>query len=146
MISDIDAVCKLYLAEENIQYSGSELSDYIDKSREVYQRMLNFGSYTLGCFTGDDILIGVININKILDYYPKYEKYPYIHLETFIVDKQWQGLGVGTFLMFNALELARQEGVTYIIIQSSNPRVHSICEKLGLIDSRRDMRIDFIKQ
>lgn len=143
--SDILNVCNLYLNEENIVYSKADFEDYIFNAKKIYKEMLKNGSYTFGCFSDDNKLIGVVNVNKILDYYPKYDKDPYVHLETCIVDKNWQNQGVGTFLLTSVFELIKLEGVSYIIIQSANPFIHSICKKIGLTDSRKDMRIDFVK-
>lgn len=144
-ISDIDDVCNLYIDEDNLHLESDEYRSYIIKAKEIYKKMLFNGSYTLGCFSDNDEILGVININKILDYYPKYENNPYIHLETLIVKKDSQNKGVGTYLMTNAIELIKKEGCTYVIIQSNNKYVQRICHKIGLKDSVIDMRCDFIK-
>ena len=144
-IYDINDVCNLYIDEDNLNFESDEYRTYIIKAKEIYKKMLSNGSYTLGCFSDNDEILGVININKILDYYPKYENNPYIHLETFIVKKDYQNKGVGTFLMTSAFELIKKEGATYVIIQSNNKFVQRICHKIGLKDTVIDMRCDFIK-
>lgn len=105
--------------------------------------MLANGSYTFGCFEEKELL-GVINVNKNWDYYPRYENNPYAHLETFIVKKEYQNNNIGTFLLENVIQLLKQEGVTYIIMQSDNEYVKKISQKVGLNDHSYDMRIDFI--
>lgn len=140
---DIEDVCRLYINEDNITYSKEEFEKYVCNAKSIYKQMLDRNSYTFGCFD-KNTLIGAINVNNILDYYPKYDKEPYVHLETFIVSKQYQNQGVGTFLMTSVFDLIKKEGVSYIIIQSQNPFVHKICAKVGLTDSIKDMRVDFI--
>ena len=144
-ISDISDVCDLYISEENLQLNSNEYKNYIINAQEVYKKMHANGSYTLGCFLDSGEIVGVINVNKILDYFPNYENNPYIHLETFIVKKDYQNKGVGTYLMTNTMELIKKEGCTYVIIQSNNKYVQRICQKIGLKDSIRDMRYNFIK-
>ena len=119
-VGDIKDVCRLYIVEDNMAYTDEEFVEYVRSAEKVYRQMLERGSYTLGCYT-EDKLIGVINVNNILDYYPRYDKAPYVHLETFIVDPEYQNIGVGTLLINTAIDIVKKEGVTYIIIQSKNP-------------------------
>lgn len=142
-LSDIEKVCKLYLSEEEINLSKKQFENYILSARNVYLKMLDNGSYTLGCFE-ENQLIGVININKNWDYYPRYENAPYVHLETFIVKKECQNNNIGTFLLENVMQLLKQEGVTYIIMQSDNEYVKKISKKVGFNNHSYDMRVDFV--
>lgn len=140
---DIGEVCKLYLSEEEIELNIEQFENYISSARNIYLKMLTNGSYTLGCFE-DDQLLGVINVNKNWDFYPGYENNPYVHLETFIVKKEYQNNNIGTFLLENVIELLKQEGVTYIIMQSDNEYVKKIAQKVGLNNHAYDMRLDFV--
>lgn len=140
-INEIENAFYLYCKEEGIEAHYGD----INKAKQIYKRMLNRDSYTVGAWL-DERLVGVINVNKILDYYPKYLDYPYVHLETFIVDKEYQNMGIGTYLFKETLSLIKNEGVSYIIIQSCNKFVQKIAQKSGLTESLKDMRIDFISQ
>lgn len=142
-LNDIEEVCKLYLSEEKIVLNIEQFKDYISLACNVYSKMLNNGSYIFGCFEGNQLL-GVINVNKNWDFYPGYENNPYVHLETFIVKKEYQNNNIGTFLLENVIELLKQEGVTYIIMQSDNEYVKKISRKVGLNDHSYDMRVDFV--
>lgn len=144
-IQEIEDVCKLYLKEENVILSDNELKTYIENAREIYFNMLLVNCYTYGCFKGNQ-LIGTINVNKILDYYPRYIQLPYVHLETFIIAKEYQHKGIGTFLVQNVVEQIKKEGCTYIIMQSDNKFVEKIARKAGLTSSLKDMRHDFIAE
>ena len=143
-LNDIEEVCKLYLSEEGMDLSKPQFDNYISSAQSVYLKMLNNGSYTFGCFE-ENQLLGVINVNKNWDFYPKYENNPYVHLETFIVKKEYQNNNIGTFLLENVMQLLKQEGVTYIIMQSDNEYVKKISLKVGLINHSYDMRVDFVK-
>lgn len=142
-LNDIEEVCKLYLSEEKIDLNEEQFKNYISSARNVYLKMLNNGSYTFGCFE-ENQLLGVINVNKNWDFYPGYENNPYVHLETFIIKKEYQNNNIGTFLLENVIELLKQEGVTYIIMQSDNEYVKKISRKVGLNDHSYDMRVDFV--
>ena len=148
-LDEIVNVCHIYLEEENIVPNRSDLQKYIEHSKKIYERMMQFGSYTYGCFT-DTVdktkskLIGVINVNKNLDFYPGYHLSPYVHLETFIVAKAYRNSGVGTFLMKDVMNQIKKEGYSYVIIQSGNLAVKKIAENTGLKESLFDMRNDQI--
>ena len=142
-LNDIESVCKLYLSEENINMPPEQYNRYISSAQKVYSKMLNNGSYTFGCFDREQLL-GVINVNKNWDFYPRYENEPYVHLETFIVKKEYQNNNIGTFLLEKVIHLLKQEGVTYIIMQSDNEYVKKISQKVGLNNHSYDMRIDFV--
>lgn len=145
--SNITNVCELYLQEEKMQLSEGQLHIYKKQVQKVYKRILNQGSYIYGCFDTDanNLLIAAINVNKCFDCYPGgYIEHPYIHLETFIVRKEYQNNGIGTELLKKTLELVKEEGCTYIIMQSNNLVVQHIAKKLGLTKSVADMRKDFI--
>lgn len=145
-VLDVPCIRGLYFQEENITMNIIQTQHYEARVRKVYSEMLSRGSYIYGCF---DIktknLIASITVNKCLDCYPNYIDYPYIHLETFIVHKMYQNKGIGTQLLKNVLKMIKEEGCTYVIIQSNNPAVQHIAKKLGLIDSISDMRIDFVE-
>ena len=144
-LEDIVKVCELYLQEENLEYNDRKKEKYIKRSKRIYKKMLKRGSYTLACYSENGNILGVVNVNKILDYYPKYEKEPYIHLETLIVKKTEQNKGIATYLLKSAKEILDKEGYTYIIAQSNNIYVQKILKKVGLTDSSVDMRIDIVK-
>lgn len=131
-LEDIGKVCELYLQEENLNYNELKKAKYINKAKKVYKKMLKHGSYTAACFTENEELMAVVNVNKILDYYPRYEKKPYIHLETLIVKKEYQNQGVATYLLRCVKENLEKEGYTYIIAQSKNPYVRKILKRIGL--------------
>lgn len=143
-LNDVADVCKLYLLEEEITLSEKQLDNYIFSAQNVYLKILDNGSYTYGCFQEKE-LIGVINVNKNWDFYPGYEDNPYVHLETFIVKREYQNNNIGTFLLESVIQMLKQEGVTYIIMQSDNEYVKRISQKVGLTDHSYDMRIDFVK-
>lgn len=135
-LSEIEKVCKIYCLEEKIDIT----KEYIKKCKEIYKLMLQQGSYTMGCFE-EDKLIGVINVNKILDYYPGYTNLPYIHLETFIVHKEYQNMGIGTKLINKVISEELKQS-TYMIIQSNNAAVKHICEKCGMTKSLYAMKVE----
>lgn len=141
-LADITEVCKLYLAEEAISLNKSQFDIYISSAQRVYLKMVNNGSYTYGCFEKNQLL-GVINVNKNWDYYPRYENAPYVHLETFIIKKEYQNKRIGLYLFENLINSLKQEGVTYIIMQSDNEYVQRIAQKVGFNEHSYDMRIDF---
>lgn len=140
---EVSGAYKLYLSEENMVIGDEEIEVHIERSCKIYNQMLERGSYTYGCFEKRK-LIAVINVNKILDYYPGYKHAPYVHLETFIVHKEYQGKGIGTQLLQSALEQVKKEGCTYVIIQSDNEAVIHIAKKVGLTRSLHDMRLSFV--
>lgn len=105
--------------------------------------MLLDGSFSYGAFDNDK-LVAVINANKNLDYYPMYENNPYYHLETFIVRKEYQNLGIGTNLIMNVIRFLKESGCSYIHMQSDNKYVYRIAKKCGLVESIKDMRMDFV--
>lgn len=145
MISDISDLRKLYFQEEGIDIDIMKIDAYEERVKSVYEKMLLYGSYIYGCF--DKIsgnLIGSITVNKCLDCYPNYTNNPYVHLETFIVHKDYQNKGVGQNLLINVLKVIKEEGCTYIIMQSNNHAVQHIARKVGLVDSLSDFRIDFV--
>ena len=108
--------------------------------------MLSRGSYIYGCFDDETKqLVGAITVNKCLDVYLNYVDKPYIHLETFIVRKEYQNQGVGTELLTRVLEVIKEEGCTYVIMQSGNPAAQHMAKKVGITDSLTDMRIDFVE-
>ena len=141
-ITDIEKVCRLYMQEEGLCLNELEYEKYISSAQKVYIKMLENGSYTYGCFNENELL-GVINVNKNWDYYPRYENNPYVHLETLIVSKKFQNNKIGTFLFENLMQLIKYEGVTYIIMQSDNEYVQKIAKKIGLNEHSYDMRIDY---
>lgn len=143
-INDMHNLRKLYFQEEDIQMDVLQIQGYESKITNVYEQMMLRGSYIYGCFEKKNSrLIAAITVNKCLDCYPGYTDEPYIHLETFIVHKEYQNKGIGTQLITNVLEIIKEEGCTYIIMQSNNPAVQRIARKAGLSDSLTDMRIDF---
>ena len=140
-LKEVDQVYKLYCQEESMVIEPMA----IEKARKIYSLMLANDSYTFACFK-DEKIIAVVNVNKILDYYPDYQNAPYVHLETIIVAKEYQGQGIGTQLLTECIKLLKTEGVTYIIGQSKNPTMKSVFIKAGLIDqSCDDFRVNFIK-
>ena len=142
---NIPCIRKLYFQEEDIQMNFMQVKHYEGRVRNIYERMLMQGSYIYGCFDRkSDRLVAAITVNKCLDCYPNYTDNPYVHLETFIVHKDYQNKGIGTQLLNHVLEIIKEEGCTYVIMQSNNPTVQHIARKVGLVDSIVDMRIDFI--
>lgn len=135
---DIEQVFFLYCKEENKIVT----KDDIIKAKKIYKKILERDCYTFGAFL-DKKIVGVINVNKILDYYPGYSNLPYIHLETFIIDKEYQNRGIGSNLFKEVIELIKKEGCSYILIQSNNEYVQKIAKKSGLTQSLYDMRYDF---
>lgn len=145
-VLNVPCVRALYFQEENINMNIMQVRHYEARARKVYAEMLSRGSYIYGCFDDETKrLVGAITVNKCLDLYPNYVDKPYIHLETFIVRKEYQNQGVGTELLTKVLELIKEEGCTYVIMQSGNPAVRHMAKKVGLTDSLTDMRIDFVK-
>lgn len=142
---NVPCIRKLYFQEEDIQMNFMQIQHYESRVRKVYEMMLSRGSYIYGCFDKKSSrLVATITVNKCLDCYPGYTDNPYIHLETFIVDKEYQNKGIGTQLVTKVLEVIKEEGCTYVIMQSNNPAVQHIARKVGLDDSLTDMRIDFV--
>jgi len=140
------ALRDLYFQEEGLQMNLMQTRHYEERVRKIYGEMLSRGSYIYGCFdTETKKLIASITVNKCLDCYPNYTDNPYVHLETFIVHKEYQNKGIGTQLLNHVLEVIKEEGCTYVIIQSNNPAAQHIARKVGLINSLADMRIDFVK-
>lgn len=143
-----DAPClrDLYFQEEDIHMNIRQTQHYEARVRKIYGEMLSKGSYIYGCFDAESKkLIASITVNKCLDCYPDYTDKPYIHLETFIVHKDFQNKGIGTQLLKHVLEIIKEEGCSYVIMQSNNPAVQHIAKKVGLIDSAVDMRVDFMQ-
>lgn len=141
-LNDITDVCDLYLAEESIRLNEEQYNIYISSALNAYLKMLHNDSYTYGCYENDQLL-GVINVNKNWDYYPGYETGPYVHLETFIVRKDYQNRKIGLYLFENVVNSLKAENVTYIIMQSDNEYVQRIAHKVGFNEHSYDMRIDF---
>ena len=52
-----------------------------------------------------------------------------------MLDKQWQGQGLGTCLLKLLLDISRQEGLERIIghILADNYRMQKFCKKLGFV-------------
>ena len=144
-ILNVPCVRGLYFQEEGIDMNTMQVRHYEARARKVYAEMLSRGSYIYGCFDDETkLLVGAITVNKCLDLYPNYVDKPYIHLETFIVHKEYQNQGIGTQLLIKVLEVIKEEGCTYVIMQSANPAVQHMSKKVGLNDSLADMRIDFV--
>lgn len=142
---EVPSIRNLYFQEENIHMNFMQIQHYEARVRNIYERMLSNGSYIYGCYdTENKKLVASITVNKCLDCYPNYTDYPYVHLETFIVHKEYQNKGIGTQLLKNVLEILKKEGCTYILMQSNNPAVIHIAKKVGLTDSLTDMRINFV--
>ena len=145
-VLNVPCVRALYFQEENISMNIMQVRHYEARARKVYAEMLSRGSYIYGCFDNETKrLVGAITVNKCLDLYPNYMDKPYIHLETFIVRKEYQNQGVGTKLLTRVLEVIKEEGCTYVIMQSGNLAVQHMAKKVGLTESLTDMRIDFVK-
>lgn len=143
---NVPCIRKLYFQEESIHMDIMQVRHYEARVRKVYSEMLRRGSYIYGCFDAKtNQLVGAITVNKCLDCYPNYTDNPYIHLETFIIHKDYQNQGIGTQLLTRVLEVIKEEGCTYVIMQSDNPAVQHIAKKAGLINSLSDMRIDFVE-
>lgn len=144
-ILNVSCIRKLYFQEEGIAMNIEQTRHYEARIRKVYAKMLSRGSYIYGCFDErNKNLVASITVNKCLDCYPNYTDNPYVHLETFIVHKEYQNKGIGTQLLKNVLEVIKEEGCTYVIMQSNNPTVQHIAKKAGLINSLSDMRVDFV--
>jgi len=142
----VPCIRNLYFQEEDIQMNFMQVQHYEARVRKVYARMLSMGSYIYGCFdTENKKLVAVITVNKCFDCYPCYTDNPYVHLETFIVHKDYQNKGIGTKLLTKVLEVVKKEGCTYVIMQSNNPAVQHIARKVGLVDTLSDMRVDFVE-
>lgn len=145
-ILNVPCLRTLYFQEEDIHMNIMQTRHYEARVRKVYSEMLRRGSYIYGCFDEESKrLIGAITVNKCLDTYPNYVDKPYIHLETFIVRKDYQNQGIGTQLLTRVLEVIKEEGCTYVIMQSDNPAVQHMAKKVGLTNSLTDMRIDFVE-
>ena len=143
-VLNVPYIRKLYFQEEGIHMNIMQVRHYEARVRKVYSEMLRRGSYIYGCFDAKtNQLIGAITVNKCLDCYPNYTDNPYVHLETFIVHKEYQNKGIGTQLLKHVLEVIKEEGCTYVIMQSNNLTVQHIAKKAGLTSSLSDMRIDF---
>jgi GNAT superfamily N-acetyltransferase len=143
-----DAPClrNLYFQEEDIHMNFRQSQHYEARVRKIYGEMLMRGSYIYGCFdTETKKLVASITVNKCLDCYPNYTDSPYVHLETFIVHKEYQNKGIGTQLLKHVLDVIKEEGCTYVIMQSNNPTIQHIANKAGLTNSLSDMRIDFVE-
>ena len=140
---DICSLINLYFQEESIEMNLIQTQRYEKRVRIILKKMLQQGSYIYGCFENQK-LIASITVNKCLDCYPNYTDNPYVHLETFIVHKEHQNKGIGTQLLQHVLEVIKEEGCTYIIMQSNNLIVQHIATKVGLINSLVDMRIDYV--
>lgn len=144
-IADMPALRDLYFQEESLKYDCNKTKSFDERICKVYCEMLSRGSYILGCFDSN-ILVGAVTVNKCLDCYPGYEDNPYVHLETFIVHKEYQNKGIGTELIKRATDFVISEGCTYILMQSHNPAVIHIAKKVGLTESLTDMRIDLVQE
>lgn len=144
--NDVPAIRNLYFQEEDIYMNIRQAQHYETRVRKIYGRMLSTGSYIYGCFDVESKkLIACITVNKCLDCYPNYIDNPYVHLETFVVHKEYQNKGIGTQLLKHVMELIKKEGCTYVLMQSNNSIVRHIARKVGLVDSLADMRIDFVQ-
>lgn len=140
---NIFLVADLYNQEENIQLNRMQKQAYEVRIKKVYSRMLSQDSYVYGCIDTDKkILVGAITVNKCLDLYPNYENAPYVHLETFIIHKDYQGQGIGTQILSDVVSQLKAEQVTYIIMQSDNKIVQHIAKNVGLTQSLTDMRLE----
>ena len=102
-IADMTALRDLYFQEESLKYDCNKTKSFDERICKVYGEMLSRGSYILGCFDGS-MLVGAVTVNKCLDCYPGYEDNPYVHLETFIVHKEYQNKGIGTELIKKAID------------------------------------------
>lgn len=146
-IADMPALRDLYFQEESLKYDCNKTKSFDERICKVYSEMLSRGSYILGWFdTIDNMLVGAITVNKCLDCYPGYESNPYVHLETFIVHKEYQNKGIGTELLKKAIDFVISDGCTYILMQSHNPAVIHIAKKVGLTESLTDMRKDLVQE
>lgn len=144
-ILNVACISNLYIQEEHVNMNIVQIRHYEDRIRKVYGKMLQGGSYIYGCFDDESKkLIAAITVNKCLDCYPGYIDDPYVHLETFIVHKEYQNQGIGTQLMYKVLNIIKEEGCTYVIIQSNNEAVIHIAKKVGLTESLSDMRMTFV--
>ena len=147
---NIACIRTLYLQEECLNMNIAQTRHYEARIRKVYDEMLRRNSYIYGCFdTKHKKLIAAITVNKCLDCYPGYADVPYVHLETFIVHKDYHvndtvDKGIGTQLLSEVLKVIRKEGCSYVIIQSNNEAVIHIAKKVGLTESLNDMRWKFV--
>ena len=142
---NIACIRTLYLQEECLNMNIAQTRHYEARIRKVYDEMLRRNSYIYGCFdTKHKKLIAAITVNKCLDCYPGYADVPYVHLETFIVHKDYQNKGIGTQLLSEVLKVIRKEGCRYVIIQSNNEAIIHIAKKVGLTESLNDMRLNFV--
>ncbi len=91
--------------------------------------------------------IGTKTVGRAYVYliYNKLHKAPYALLEDVYVDKAYRGKGIGSKLVVNAIDLAKELGCYKIIATSrfARERVHKLYEKLGFNKWGYEFRIDF---
>lgn len=139
-LEDVRMVYELYCMEQKCEVIEKDF----EKVKNIYKELLSRGNYTFACYINNKI-IAVVNIYKNMQYYPTDLNAPYVHLECVIVDKDWQGQGIGTKLITKAVSLVKSEGCTYIIGQSSNPYMKKVFYKSGLtIKKYEDFRYENI--
>jgi GNAT superfamily N-acetyltransferase len=69
---------------------------------------------------------------------------PFCFVEDVFVEEDYRGQRLGTRLIEEAIERAKNEGCYKIVLTSrhSKPEVHRLYEKLGFIDQGTEFRID----
>lgn len=108
-VSDMPQVCALV----------KELADYERAPEEMWLNPADYEKhYENGHF---ECIVAEINseIAGIMIYYPSYStwKGPMLHLEDFIVSKEYRGKGIGKFLMDEFLSIAKKRKVNLVLWQ-----------------------------
>lgn len=129
-LKDVAMVYEIYCSIENCEKIQSD----VKRAKAIYKKdILNKGSYTYACYL-DGKIVASVNIYKNMQYYPTDLYAPFVHLECVMVHKSFQGKGIGSELIKNAIDLVKQEGCTYIIGQTPVEAMKKIFFKAGLIE------------
>ncbi|ACV63256.1 GCN5-related N-acetyltransferase [Desulfofarcimen acetoxidans DSM 771] len=114
-ISEILEVGKIYCEEENIEITQG----YVQSAKIAYEKMLSKGDFILGAFN-DKKILGCISVHFLNDTYPGYANGCYVHIETVVIGKKYRGNGIATDLLREAIQIAKENNVTYCLIQTGD--------------------------
>jgi GNAT superfamily N-acetyltransferase len=69
---------------------------------------------------------------------------PFAFIEDVFVEKEYRGQGLGSRLVEEAIDRAKEEGCYKVVLTSrySKPEVHQLYEKAGFVDHGKEFRID----